>query len=131
MAEKLCVEDNPESQKVDEFDVPLSKAIIARTLGCARGSLYYHSRLEWKDKKLAVKIEKLHDEDNDTLGHKKLAPLLKTGKNRIRRMMKKYGLAARKRTKKYVYHGKIVTKVNNLVQNKHLIWYSRKDYVPQ
>ena len=80
----------------------------------SRGSLYYQSKLEWKDKKVAVEIERIHDEEDDTLGHKKLAPLLKTGKNRVKRIMRKYGLSARRRSKKYVYRGKSDTVQPNL-----------------
>jgi putative transposase len=55
---------------------------------------------------LANRIAQIHEDEDDTLGHKKLAPILGTGKERIRRVMRKYGIYARKRTKKYVYRGK-------------------------
>ena len=44
-----------------------------------------------KDKKVATAIEEWHEED-DTMGHRKLAALLKMGKNRVKRVMKKYGI---------------------------------------
>jgi putative transposase len=59
-----------------------------------------------KDKQLSVRIEKIHTDEDDTLGHKKLAPLLHTGKNRVLRVMKKYGIHPRRRAKKYDYPGK-------------------------
>jgi len=65
--------------------------------------------MEKKDKLLSLEIEKIHRDHDDTLGHKKIALLLKTGKNRINRVMKKYNLVARKRKKGYHYHGKINT----------------------
>jgi putative transposase len=45
-----------------------------------------------------------------------LAVLLKMGKNRIKRVMKKYGLAARRKRKKYVYPGKASSIVPNLLR---------------
>jgi ribosomal protein L44E len=57
------------------------------------------------DKALAVRIEELHEQD-DTMGHRKLAVMLATGKNRVKRVMRKYGIAARRKHKKYVYPGK-------------------------
>jgi transposase InsO family protein len=57
------------------------------------------------DKVLAVRIEAAHEKD-DTMGHRKLAALLGTGKNRVKRVMGKYGLAARRKRKQYVYPGK-------------------------
>ncbi len=70
-----------------------------------------------KDKALAVEIERIHEEEDDTLGHKKLAPLLKTGKNRTLRVMKKYGITARKRDKKYHYPGRADTIFENLAND--------------
>lgn len=96
---------------------PYTISQIARTLGVARGSFYYQTTLAVKDKVLSVEIEKIHEEDDDTLGHKKLAPMLKTGKNRVLRVMKKYGIKPRKRSKKYHYPGKSETVFANLANN--------------
>jgi putative transposase len=81
-----------------------------------------------KDKALSVEIERIHEEMDDTLGHKKLAPLLQTGKNRVLRVMKKYGIKPRKRTKKYVYPGKSEVVFDNLA-NDELIRLSRINIV--
>ncbi len=54
---------------------------------------------------MATAIEQWHEQD-DTMGHRKLAALLKTGKNRVKRVMKKYGIQARRKKKRYVYPGK-------------------------
>lgn len=68
-----------------------------------------------KDKQVAVAIEQWHERD-DTLGHRKLASLLHMGKNRVRRVMHKYGIAARRKQKKYVYPGKASEIAPNLVR---------------
>lgn len=88
-----------------------------RTLGFSRSSFYRQSVLAVKDKKLSVAIEKIHEEEDDTLGHRKLAPLLGTGKNRILRLMKKYGIIPRKRDKKYHYPGKSDIVFDNLADD--------------
>ena len=64
---------------------------------------------------MAVAIEQLHEQD-DTLGHRKLAVLLQMGKNRIKRVMHKYGIAARRKRKRYLYPGKAATIAPNLVR---------------
>lgn len=91
---------------------------LTRGLGIGRSSFYHESILEGKDKELAVEIERIHEEIDDTLGHKKLAPLLKTGKNRVLRVMKKYGIHARKRTNKYFYPGKSHVTFENLANDE-------------
>ena len=96
---------------------PYSISQVVRTLGISRGSFYRKSILAEKDKKLSVEIERIHEEDDDTLGHKKLASLLNTGKNRVLRVMKKYGIKARKRSKKYYYAGKSDTVFDNLAND--------------
>lgn len=96
---------------------PYSIRRITKTLGIARGSYYRQSILEVKDKRLSVEIERIHEEDDDTLGHKKLAPLLQTGKNRVLRVMKKYGIKPRKRKNKYYYAGKSDKVFDNLAND--------------
>lgn len=98
----------------------LTISILARTLGFSRGSWYYQSKLEDKDKKLANQITKLHEEEDDTLGHKKLAKLLAVNKKRILRVMKKYGIKPRKRTNKYRYHGKTNFAQPNLANQEEI-----------
>lgn len=89
----------------------------AKILEFSRASWYYQSKLEPKDKKLANAITYIHDEEDDTLGHKKLASMLNTGKNRVKRVMKKYGIKARRKQKKYVYPGKASQIFANLANN--------------
>jgi transposase InsO family protein len=94
---------------------PYSKSQVARALGIARGTLYLQGKQAKKDKQVAIAIETWHETD-DTLGHRKLAALLKMGKNRVKRVMKKYGLAARRKRKKYIYPGKASSIVPNLLR---------------
>jgi putative transposase len=94
---------------------PYSKSQLARTLGIARSTLYLQGKQAAKDKQVAVAIETWHEKD-DTLGHRKLAVLLKTGKNRVKRVMKKYGLTTRRKRKKYLYPGKAKSIVPNLLR---------------
>jgi putative transposase len=77
-------------------DSPINKSQLARVLGIARSSLYVQCKRPKADKELAVRIEAAHEKD-DTMGHRKLAALLGTGKNRIRRVMHTYGIAARRK----------------------------------
>lgn len=84
---------------------PINKSHLARVLGIARSSLYVQLKRPKADKALAVHIEQAHEKD-DTMGHRKLAALLGTGKNRVKRVMHKYGIAARGKRQKYVSPGK-------------------------
>lgn len=94
---------------------PYSKSQVARALGFARGTLYLRSKQAEKDKAVAVAIEDWHEQD-DTMGHRKLAVLVGVGKNRIKRVMKKYGITARRKKKRYVYPGKADNIVPNLLR---------------
>jgi putative transposase len=87
-------------------------------LGLARGTLYHKSKQAQKDKEVAVAIEAWHEQD-DTMGHRKVAVLLSMGKNRVKRVMKKYGIAARRKKKRYVYPGKASKVVPNLLRTPH------------
>jgi putative transposase len=75
---------------------PINKSQLAKVLGIARSSLYIQCKRPKADKALAVRIEAAHEKD-DTMGHRKLAARFRTGKNRIRRVMHKYGIAARRK----------------------------------
>jgi putative transposase len=94
---------------------PYSKSQVVRALSFARGSLYLQRKRPLKDKRVAVAIEQWHELD-DTLGHRKLAVLLGMGKNRVNRIMHKYGIIARGKKKRYVYPGKTDQVAPNLVQ---------------
>ncbi|HEU5375492.1 MAG TPA: DDE-type integrase/transposase/recombinase [Ktedonobacteraceae bacterium] len=94
LARRLCASDSP-----------INKSQVAHVLGIARSSLYVQTTRPKLDKALAVRIEEAHEKDN-TMGHRKLAALLSTGKNRVKRVMHKYGIAARRKRQKYAYPGK-------------------------
>jgi len=94
---------------------PYSKRQVARALSFARSSYYLPRKQAKKDKAVAVAIE-VQQEQDDTMGHRKLAALLHMGKNRIKRVMKKYGLTARRKKKRYVYPGKAAQIAPNLVR---------------
>jgi len=94
---------------------PYSKSQVVRALQFARGSLYVQRKRPLKDKRVAVAISQWHELD-DTLGHRKLAVLLGTGKNRVNRIMHKYGITARRKKKRYVYPGKTDQVAPNLVK---------------
>ncbi len=106
---------------------PINKSQLARTLGIARSSLYVEPKRPKMDKALAVRIEQLHEQD-DTMGHRKLAVMLATGKNRVNRVMHKYGIAARRKRKKYVYPGKAsqvapnLLRVSKAVEGKEIVF---------
>ena len=51
------------------------------------------------------------------MGHRKLAALLKTGKNRVKRVMKKYGIEARRKKKRSVYPGKASSIAPNVLRD--------------
>lgn len=94
---------------------PTNKSQLARALGIARSSLYVQPKRPKMDKALAVRIEQWHEKD-DTMGHRKLAVLLGTGKNRVKRVMRKYGICARLKRKKYVSPGKASQVAPNLLR---------------
>lgn len=99
---------------------PYAKKHVAEALGLARGSLYLQRKQAQKDKKVANAIEAWHEKD-DTMGHRKLGKLLHMGKNRVKRVMKKYGIAARRKRRKYVYPGKAKSTVPNLLHHPEKI----------
>lgn len=90
-----------------------SKRTIAETLGISEGSLYYKGIQDKKDLKVRRLIEKEYEID-DTLGPKKLSPLLDMSTGRISRVMLKYDIAPRRKKPPYRYAGK----ADNLVSNK-------------
>jgi putative transposase len=98
---------------------PINKSQLARVLGIARASLYVQLKRPKEDKALAVRIEAAHEKD-DTMGHRKLGALLGTGKNRVKRVMHKYGIAARRKRKKYVYPGKAAQIAPNKLREEAL-----------
>jgi putative transposase len=69
----------------------MNKSKLAREVGIARSSLYYTRKREALDEEVKRQIEAVLL-DHPDYGHKRIAIQLKMGHNRIRRVMKKYGL---------------------------------------
>lgn len=77
----------------------LNKSSLAKRLGISRSSLYYKSKLDEKDEILKALIIEVLD-SNPCYGHKRIALELGINKKRILRVMKKFGLEARRRKSK-------------------------------
>ena len=69
----------------------INKSELARELGISRASLYYKPKREAIDREVKSQIEAVLI-DHPDYGHKRVALKLKMGHNRIRRVMKRYGL---------------------------------------
>lgn len=91
---------------ISESNPVPTKSSLAKTLEYSRGMMYRQSKIDRLDKLAVEQIEKIWIDEDDTLGHKKLATMMGMGKNRIKRIMKKYGLKPRQRKNQYHYHGK-------------------------
>jgi transposase InsO family protein len=96
----------------EETEFP--KRLIASALGIARGSLYYERQQPVIDKRIADAIYEVYETD-DTLGCRKLGPLLGRGKNQVFRVMVKYGIQPRRKRPKYNYPGKSDDVVDNVL----------------
>ncbi len=115
---------------------------MARELGISRSSLYYARKREIIDEEVKRQIEAVMV-DHPAYGHKRIALQLKMGHNRIRRVMKKYGLKPyRRKLKKPVKksdRGKPPTPYPNVIAplfEKNLIvrfgqvWCTDFTYIP-
>jgi putative transposase len=99
------------------------KCKIAETLQISESTLYYINKLDSKDLELKLKILNQYEID-DTLGAKKLSPLIKSSIGRISRIMLKYDILPRKKKKKYTYAGRS----NDLVNNRLMEIKNIEDY---
>lgn len=117
LLDRLSKEQDAVLAFLHNLAVPFDKSQVARALEMARGTLYLKGKQAGKDKAVATAIEEWQEQD-DTMGHRKLAALLKMGKNRVKRVMKKYGLAARRKKKRYVYPGKASSVVPNRLRDE-------------
>jgi len=73
-----------------------TKTALAESLGISRSSLYYRKKLPEKDEGLKARIEAVWVEFPE-YGHIRLALALCTGKNRVIRVMRKFGMKPPKR----------------------------------
>jgi putative transposase len=80
----------------------ISKIALARSLGVSRSSLYYKPKQPLKDMALRDQILDTLNE-HPAYGHRRIALTLQTGKNRIYRVMVKFGIAPRVKHKKPKY----------------------------
>jgi transposase InsO family protein len=80
----------------------LSKRALARSLHVSRSSLYYIPKQPLKDAKLRDAILNTLNE-HPAYGHRRIAIDLGTGKNRVNRVMIKFGIRPRVRHRKVVY----------------------------
>lgn len=97
----------------------VNKSKLARELGIARSSLYYKRKRDLIDQEVKSQIESVMVDHLD-YGHKRIALELKMGHNRIRRVMKKFGLKPyRRKAKRQVKQndlGKPATHFENLIK---------------
>lgn len=106
-------------EMVRTLTIKVNKTKLAKELGVSRSSLYYRRKREEIDLEVKRQIEAVMVDHKD-YGHKRIALHLKMGHNRIRRVMKKYGLKPyRRRVKRFVKKkdlGKSPSGIPNLVQ---------------
>lgn len=106
-----------------------TKTAFAQAVGASRTHLYYRHKQPEKDWKLKQLIEEVMHE-HPSYGHKRLALHLHIGKNRIRRVMKLFGIKPyRRRGRKWrKSKGKVVAFPNLLLTEfprySHHIWAS-------
>lgn len=77
----------------------LNKSVLAKKLGICRSTLYYESKLDVKDVEAKDQIIDVLA-SNPCYGHKRIAIELGMNKKKVLRIMKKYGLAPRRRKRK-------------------------------
>jgi hypothetical protein len=107
----------------------LTKSLLARTLGFSRHSWYYRPKLPAKDRLIADQIERIHKNDDDTLGAKKLAKQLSIEQSKpinhkhIARVMQTQDIRSRPKKPRYIYPGKTAEPFANLTRaiTKHQI----------
>lgn len=87
--------------------------MVAKLLDISVASVYYRSLQEKKDLIVKQQIEELW-KANPAYGHKRIAIALHMGKNRVRRIMRKYNMyPPRRHGKKYQYTTKTNAKKHN------------------
>lgn len=104
---------------VSETEERYPKRLVAKAFDIARSSLYYKLKQPEIDKGVYDQILEIYKKD-DTLGCRKLAVLLNTSKNRIFRVMLKYGIGPRRKRPSYKYPGR----ADDVIGNKLL----KEDY---
>lgn len=110
---------------------------MAIAVNCSISSLYYQSTREAADLELKLQIEAVMVE-NPTYGYRRVARTLKLGKNKVGRVMKRYGLKpAKRRFKKFIKKGdlnKADTGISNIAETMcpirpYMLWASDFTYI--
>jgi putative transposase len=105
----------------------MSTAALAKTLGIARATLYYRSRMEQKDWELKCRMEALLRE-HPAYGSRSIRDAFGIGRQRARRVMRKYGIKPyRRRGRKHKKIKRISEHYPNLLKTTmpaypHHIW---------
>lgn len=114
---------DPDSPAFDQdMQAKLTRSLLARTLGFSRHSYYYKPKLPARDRPVAGHIERIHKDDDDTLGAKKLAKQISAETNvpvnhkRVARIMTTYGIRSRPKKPRYIYPGKTAEPFTNLTR---------------
>lgn len=80
----------------------ISKSALARSLGVSRSSLYYIPRQQKKDESIRDQIVSVINE-HPAYGHRRVAWTLNIGKNRVNRVMNKFGITPKIKRRKAKY----------------------------
>lgn len=104
-----------------------NKTVIARTLGCARSSLYYISRKDKKDWLLKNQIENILRE-HPAYGSRRIAQALMLNRKGVKRVMNRFGIRPyRRKGKKWRKKKAIPMRYPNLLSTtipsyRHHVW---------
>ncbi len=114
--------------------VGIFKSIRAQALGIERRNIYRENKQETKDKSLKEAIEGVWIK-HPSYGHKRLALELKTGRNRILRLMHLYGMKPPRRkshfyTTRSTSHHTYTNLIKSLIPTKvNQLWCSDLSYI--
>jgi putative transposase len=109
-----------------EKDV-MSKAALARSLGIARASLYYVSRMEKKDWATKIRMEEVL-RCHPSYGSRRLRQALRMGREQAQRVMRKFGIKPYRRSgRKWRKKGAVKVRYPNLLSltipvRPHHVW---------
>jgi len=113
-----------ESKQVSHSTWPsrITKKAIAKELGVSRSSLYYKPKRPALDEEVKSQIESVLL-SHPAYGHKRIAIALKLGKNRVRRVMKKFNLTPhiRRKTKPWIKIDDLKKPPVSVINSTHLL----------
>ena len=100
----------------------ITKKAIAKELGVSRSSLYYKPKRPALDEEVKSQIESVLL-SHPAYGHKRIAIALKLGKNRVRRVMKKFNLTPyiKRKTKPWIKPNDLKKQPVFVVNSTHLL----------